>query len=95
MFNTIQGCIRYREVACAERFYPGLDPGSSIVTSSASTYSKFCSFSNVTCLGLLPIPIVFYSSSISGFSIEFLASCFLRLPLIKVEFGIEECILDN
>ncbi len=25
MFNTIQGCIRYREGASAERFKPGLD----------------------------------------------------------------------
>jgi hypothetical protein len=26
MFNTIQGCIRYREVASVERFHTGLDP---------------------------------------------------------------------
>ena len=26
MFNTIQGCIRYREGASAERFKAGLDP---------------------------------------------------------------------
>ena len=26
MFNTIQGCIRCRKVASAERFYAGLDP---------------------------------------------------------------------
>ena len=26
MFNIIQGCIHYREVASAERFHAGLDP---------------------------------------------------------------------
>ena len=58
-------------------------------------YVIFFSSFIVTLFFLLPASDCPPSTPPLGCSFEFPASCFLRLPLIKVEFIREDCILEN